>query len=395
MMLMFFHVIGVKEEWKSLDANIETEDQQIERYNLDVLIESEDANKVRSVLENWGIIIVSLKIFSGSEKDFSKIYLRAKNIDENIYLSSPIDDLAEAATLFYNIWLEIIEMNYLLEAIPQQEVVEIMQEAKINVNEEKKRIREIIKTRKLKKDIVFSNQEILKIRSVVDEMVERWDKLTERAVWIIDWKDLKKFKNIRNELSKLRLWTNEIKIIDRWQEYLNMMENIEIEFLEKRKNELWALLDKSSIVSNIDVMKEYAKFFKATRTKAIWWSVARKYSNYITFGTGGIYLKFLALDLAKKFSNLKEVIYKTYDWVEFVIIAIILWVVIYMTLNNLWKDIPVKDFVLLSNIWIVWLIVFLAKFIRKKNIIYLIILIPIIVVLSVILIRNLKINLAL
>jgi hypothetical protein len=47
------------------------------------------------------------------------------------------------------------------------------------------------------------------------------------------------------------------------------MENIELEFLESKKKELGNLeiLSKDSVVSNIDVMKEYARFFKAIKTK--------------------------------------------------------------------------------------------------------------------------------
>jgi hypothetical protein len=47
------------------------------------------------------------------------------------------------------------------------------------------------------------------------------------------------------------------------------MESIELEFLEKKKNELGNLeiLKTDSIISNIDVMKEYARFFKAIKIK--------------------------------------------------------------------------------------------------------------------------------
>jgi hypothetical protein len=155
------------------------------------------------------------------------------------------------------------------------------------------------------------------------------------------------------------------------------------------------ILKTDSIISNIDVMKEYARFFKAIKIKWIWWSVKNEYGDYVTFWLGWIYIRFLFSDLMKKFSNVKEVIYKVYDWIEFIIIAIILEIVIYMILGNIWKEIELKNFVLLSNIWIVGMVLYFIKFIRRKNIMYLIILIPIIILICVVLISNLRINLAL
>jgi hypothetical protein len=70
-------------------------------------------------------------------------------------------------------------------------------------------------------------------------------------------------------------------------------------------------------------------------------------------------------------------------------------VVIYMIFSSISKEIELKNFILLSNLWIIWIVLYFIKFIRRKNIMYLIILIPIIVILCVVLIRNLRINLAL
>jgi len=49
------------------------------------------------------------------------------------------------------------------------------------------------------------------------------------------------------------------------------MEKIEIEFLEKKKQDIEDkdTISKNSVVSNIDIMEEYSRFFKAIKTKAI------------------------------------------------------------------------------------------------------------------------------
>jgi len=49
------------------------------------------------------------------------------------------------------------------------------------------------------------------------------------------------------------------------------METIEMDFLAIKKNEVGNLeiLSKNSVISNIDIMKQYIRFFKANKTKSI------------------------------------------------------------------------------------------------------------------------------
>ncbi|MFZ2151412.1 MAG: hypothetical protein WAZ12_01015 [Candidatus Absconditicoccaceae bacterium] len=394
---MLFHIIGVKEDGKSIDNNIDNDEQLIVRHNVDILIESIDINEARRVLEIWGIIMISIKTYPESENNFGKIYLKANCDGKSIRIINYMDDLYESASFFCNIGLEIQEINYLNDPESDIESKKILEEAKIYVDEQKKRMKELMEKKKLQKENIFSNQELVKIRSVIDEAIARGAELVDRTIGIIDIKKIKKLKDLRGELSKLRMGTNQIKIVNACEEYLNLMENIELEFLEKKKNELGNLeiLNKDSVISNIDVMKEYARFFKAIKTKGIGGSIKNEYGDYITFGLGGIYIRFLSHDLIKKFSNIKEVIYKIYDWMEFILIAIILEIVIYMIFGSIGKEIELKNFVLLSNIGIVGIVLYFIKFIRRKNIMYLIILIPIIILICVVLIRNLRINLAL
>ncbi len=394
---MLFHIIWLKEEGKTVDNNLDNDEQQIIRYNVDILIESIDINEARKILESRWIIMISIKEYPQDENSFGKIYLQANYAWKSIRIINYMDELDEAAIFFCNIWLEINEINYLKNPESENESRKILEEAKIYVGEQKKRIKELMDKKKKQKQNVFSNQWLVKIRIVIDEAIVRWDEMISRTIWIVDWNKIKTFKDLRSELSKLRMGTNQIKIISVWEEYLNLMEEIELDFLEYKKNELGNLeiLAKDSAVSNLDVMKEYARFFKAVKIKWIWWSVKKEYGDYTTFGEGGIYIKFFWYDIVKKFNNAKEVIYKTYDWIEFILIAVILEIVIYMVLTSIGKDIELKNFVLLSNLWIIWMVLYVIKFIRRRNIMYLIILIPIIVILCVVLIRNLRVNLAL
>lgn len=394
---MLFHIIWVKEDNKPINNNLDNEEQQVARHNLDVLVEGADIGEVRKILEGRGIIIVSIKPFPENENIFGKIYLFVENDNKTIRIISYMDDLSDAAMFFFNVWLNVVEINYLYNPIEKKDSKKILDEAALYVSEQKSKIKEMMEKKKKQKENVFANQWLVKIRSIIDEVIARWDELSQRAIWFVEGSKIKKFKDTRSELSKLRMGTNQIKIVSVWEVYLNLMEEIETEFLEKKQNELGniEILSRNSVVSNIDVMKEYSRFFKAIKTKGMGGSVKNQYGDYITFGLWWIYMKFFGADFVKKFKDIREVIYQTYDWVEFILIAIILEVVIYSVLKNFGGEIPLKNFVLLSNLWIIWIVLYFVKFIRRKNIMYLIILIPIIIILCIVLIRNLRINLAL
>lgn len=232
---MLVHIIWVKEDSKPTDGNLDNEEQQVVRHNIDILIESSDIIEARRVLESWGVIMVSIKEYPQNENTFWKIYLKAKCDWKSIRVINFMDDLHDAAVLFCNVGLDIEEINYLNNPEPATEAKNILEDAKIYVNDQNKRIKEMMDKKKKQKDNVFANKWLIKIRLVIDDVIDRWADIVERTVWIVDGKKLKKFKELKGELSKLKMGTNEIKIASSWEEYLNLMEDIELEFLEKKK----------------------------------------------------------------------------------------------------------------------------------------------------------------
>jgi hypothetical protein len=69
--------------------------------------------------------------------------------------------------------LAIEETNYLSDPEPEAESKKILEEAKIYVNEQRKRMKELLEKRKKQKDNIFSNQGLVKIRSIIDESIAR------------------------------------------------------------------------------------------------------------------------------------------------------------------------------------------------------------------------------
>jgi hypothetical protein len=56
---------------------------------------------------------------------------------------------------------------------PRDETIKIIEEAKIYVSEQKKRVKEMMEKKKKQKENVFSNQGLVKIRSVIDDAIAR------------------------------------------------------------------------------------------------------------------------------------------------------------------------------------------------------------------------------
>lgn len=397
---MLLEIIWIKEEWKinndGIDTNID-DDASLIRYDINILLESENIESAKWFLEFFGIIVISINKYEQAENIFGKIFLQVKYEDKILRIISKETDINEACMIYTRIWLDIVNINFLEWWIEENEMKNIIEQSKIKAEEEKK-MRDIIEKKKIeKKKKVYADEWLLAIRKAIEESIERCDELIPRTLSVVDSSKIKKLKDLRSELSKLKMWTNQIKIVSIWEQFLNLMEDIEIEFLERMKNEVWVseILDPNSIVSNIDIIKEYSRYFKAIKTKAIGWTVKNEYSDYVTMWQKWIYFRFLQRDAFKKLRSAKDVIYRVYDWIEFILVAVIVEIAIYSIVGKTWADMELKNFVLLSNLWIIWVVLFVIRMIRKKNAVYLVILIPIIVILSIVLIRNLKINLAL
>lgn len=397
---MLFEVIWIKEEWKInnewIDINVDWESEFI-RYDVNILLEADNLEFSRWFLEFFGVILISIKSYEWIENDFGKIYLKINYLDKTLKIISKETDIEDACLLYTRVGFDISYINYLENWIKEDEIKNIIQKNKQKVKEEKA-VKEVIKKKEVeKRKKVYSDDGLLSIRKAIEESIERCDELINRTISIVDSGKIKKLKDLRSEISKLKMWTNQIKIVSVWEQFLNLMEDIEVDFLERIKNDVWIneILDPNSTISNIDILKEYARYFKAIKTKAIWWSVRNEYSDYITMWKKWIYFRFLQRDAFKKLSKAKDVIYRIYDWIEFVLVAVIVEIAIYSIIWKTGWEFDLKNFVLLSNLGIIWVVLFIIRMIRKKNTVYLVILIPIIIVLSIVLIRNLKVNLAL
>ncbi|MCF7835291.1 hypothetical protein K9M48_04610 [Candidatus Gracilibacteria bacterium] len=397
---MLLEIIGIKEEGKinndGIDTNID-DDASLIRYDINILLESENIESAKGFLEFFGIIVISINKYEQAENIFGKIFLQVKYEDKILRIISKETDINEACMIYTRIGLDIVNINFLEGGIEENEMKNIIEQSKIKAEEEKK-MRDIIEKKKIeKKKKVYADEGLLAIRKAIEESIERCDELIPRTLSVVDSSKIKKLKDLRSELSKLKMGTNQIKIVSIGEQFLNLMEDIEIEFLERMKNEVGVseILDPNSIVSNIDIIKEYSRYFKAIKTKAIGGTVKNEYSDYVTMGQKGIYFRFLQRDAFKKLRSAKDVIYRVYDWIEFILVAVIVEIAIYSIVGKTGADMELKNFVLLSNLGIIGVVLFVIRMIRKKNAVYLVILIPIIVILSIVLIRNLKINLAL
>ena len=141
---MLFHIIGVKEDDKPINNSLYNDEQHTVKYDIDILIESIDINEARRVSKLWWIILISIKEYPlKDENSFGNIYLKANCDWLNIRVVIHMDDLHEAAILFFNIWLEINEINYLNNPESENESKKILKDAKIYADEQKNRIRAV------------------------------------------------------------------------------------------------------------------------------------------------------------------------------------------------------------------------------------------------------------
>ena len=152
-----------------------------------------------------------------------------------------------------------------------------------------------------------------------------------------------------------------------------------------------------SLITDVEINRELDKLENIDKLKKLWLHIPASWQDYSIFGRFGVVWKFLRRDFLSKISNLTNVFYSLYDLFELVLLTIIFSLWVYLVLNPLYlfsKDVTHIYFALI-NIGTLWLITFFTRYLRRKNLWRLIILIPIIIIIYYILINIVNTNFAL
>jgi len=380
---MTFRVNGIKQDKDT-------------KNKIELLVITDSDLLIRKVLEKIWIIILSIKEYKQDLQKFWNIFFKIRFWMDEVQFISNITNLKDACLFFMSAGFQIIDINYLTNPITANEVKKIMELCSQQALQIQEQFQQKIQEEKTYQTKIYSDSKLTVTKEVIQRIFEKINEVRERVKWNVSVLNLKRLKELEDDLKKLRMWTNTEKMKDDIHQIFQIIENIENEYYDSLK-ENWKEILPDSLVTDLEISRELDRLENITKIKKLWLHIPYSWQDYSIFGRFGIVWKFLQRDFIYKISNLTNVFYSLYDLFELVIITMVFLLWVYIVINPLFlfsEDI-IPVYFSLINLGTLWFITFFTKFFRRKNLWRLIILVPFIIIIYYILINIVNTNFAL
>lgn len=207
---MFFHLTGIK-------------DISDKNYSLELLIEGEDVSSVKQFLSDQKVIILGLEHYTGKPEDFGDIYLDIAGKDQVFRIVGQLEKLEEFLSYVVKLELKVKTANYFSRPLDEEKVQDLIQ----TVNKQAEHQAQIKKQEKEKAEkktrLNYNDKKLKKAYNAIDQIINQIDQLLAIGGRNIPPMTLKKFDDMRGEISKLRLATNYDKIIEELHKAMNLI----------------------------------------------------------------------------------------------------------------------------------------------------------------------------
>lgn len=351
---MYFHLIWIKEKnWN--------------KFDLDLLLQWWDENFIRGFLSNRWVVIVSLSEFKEDPLKFWNIIVNINYSWSNIQLTIKWEDLSESTLFVISLWLNPVSINYSDNPIPEEQVKDIINTALSKVKEEDKKAKEQAKMEELKEKKKYEESWIEDWLKIINSNIDRIEQVVKAGQWVLSWIEIKKLEDYWNEMKKIRLWTNFNKMAALVSDAHVLLEGAEKQIFDANEQNKF-LINENSIVTNIDVLKEYYNYSmisEKAKLQTAWMNTNEMIAN--TLWENSIFLNLLKRDILHSFENSSfgEFVDIIVDLLEFIILLIIITISLSWLIGSLiW--VGNYSLYLLPAMWRLWLLIYLFDNIELK-----------------------------
>ena len=376
---MIFHVVAIRELFGK-------------NYSIDVLFFWLSEERVRDVLREYKLVALQLYEYKEEKvKNYWKIKILINFEWQEIRLLSNTTEIEGTVYWLSVIWFDIQNINFVENWLEQTKIDEILKTAKADATQWLNEKKEADAQKKKKEAELFDEKKWEKYQIEINKLLNNIQKLTNNAKDFVDKDKLKNLFKQWQELSKLKMWRNFEKIAITLEKTYNLYGDLEQEYLLKQKAS--RIQVSWSNVSDTYVVSEIQKLEKAKWLTNLWSTNVNDVLN-ANFWWVLMYLKFLKKDLVEKLKSFPDKFPKIFDDILLWMILLETFAWLYFSLSKVlyYSDMNDYVYVMLVNFGVFWLVIYWANFIKKKSLVYNIVLLVLWVFISILLVWILKQN---
>ena len=347
---MFFHLTWIK-------------DISEKNYTIELLVEGEDSNTVKSFLTSEKIIVLWLDPYEESPQNFWDFYLDIQGKDWVFRIVWKEESLEWFVNYISRLKVTIVWWNSFSSPVLPQQVQHYIQAA---AQAEEKKEQEI-KGKKAEEDkrrnATYKDERLWKAYDAIDEVVNQIDQIM--AVWWdkIEPATRKKFDDTRWEIAKLHLATNYDKIIEELHKAMNLVIETQDFLLDKLEAASIYPVIPEGQVTNVEVIREQVRLSKARLLSTLWAPLTTVETSYITFWYARIFSEYLLKDFRQALKNKLAIAQNFFEIAEF----LLLFAVLEMAILSVFSEVLGMKLTL-QRFWIIFIyLIVLARLFRIVN----------------------------
>lgn len=360
--------------------------------NTDFVIESESEDEIKSLMGQSKVIVLALTPVSWRPKSWKFFGTFQTPTNKTLKFCIKTGSIESACSRCIELELPITSINDITNPITNTQSLDI-----INTIQQEKRNQyiqqEMEEAASKQRNKSMSDKKKDKIMSVVWETLKDINAMEEKNIinTNIPVNEQKKLHELKELLTKIKMWSNIEKATSILEETFTIMEKIENQSLISMKEEEYRIMNES-IISNIDIISELDKLRRANQ-----WNQAGTKKNssdiyYTYLWIVWLYQKFIVKDMLHNLLEVRKVLTQGIEYIWFWISSIvtIFWLLfIYHIINN---TLTQNILLIMIYIWLLGLSWELPFAVRKSSffmsIIYIILAIIISIVIQKLLITN-------
>lgn len=351
---MYFHLVWIKEKnWK--------------KYDLDILLSWWDEDFIRKFLANRWIVIVSITEFKENPESFWNIIIDVLYENVQIKIILKWEDLEERLYFIMYSWIIPSRINFVDNPIPEDQMKSMIDSTLMKIKEEDEKVKKEKELAELEEQKKYEETWIKDWLKIINSNIDHIEQIIKAWEWIIMWNELKELDTYLNEMKKIRLWTNFNKMANLVLEAHKKVREAENLILDKY-NDCEFPIDKNSIASNLDILKEYF-YSNRLSQKGKLQPASLKPSESLrnVLWTNAIFLNLLRRDMSQVIdtSSIEEIFSITMNLVEYIVLIIIETVALIWLLSPLFWANNTSPY-LLPALWRLWLLVYLFNSLNLK-----------------------------
>lgn len=308
--------------------------------NLSFVVDAPDEATLRDFCGKNSMAIFELKPYTEPKQNFGKVVVKVLFGGITFEIITPFEKAKEAYNYVTEVGLQVTYINNFDHLMSDEDVAMILQKLKAEYEEEHKKakVRTSLADVNTSNVVLQTDPELEKMKRIATQAITDMEEIRGKSMTGMALRKVNDLKELEEELKKTKMGSNIPKMRSLVSDAYKMMEEMEMQYLDQQKAAEATLIE-SSVVTHLDLIREYEKYEKAQKVKKGKLEKTPSDIYYIFFGKAGMYQRFLGKDIWKRLEDRGEILYK---WIDYMIIFIFMCIV-WLTITSLYQHYILKQ----------------------------------------------------